>query len=212
MENLELVRENITSVMTPSKDIDARYHHNSSYSKAITICRHGIMTISDLNKHGIRHDSPEQLKKWSDLESHANGIDAVSLAVTDSTDNYEDEEVYNPTSPLSVDFRVSSGIDAGRHSIHYANEYLCHRSIRKEELRAVDIRLLKLIRLVMTGDRQTTVFNKIDADKVIEKYNYLIEVAKEMEKEGLGIPLRELSEDGKIYSLDINELAKKAKM
>lgn len=213
MRNIELVKESIINVMTPSKDIvDAGYHHNRNYNDAIVVCKHGIMTISDLNTLGIRNDTPEALKTMSDSESHVNGIDAVSLSVVGLRDIYDDEDVYDPFNPRCVDFLIDKNVKAGRSSIHYANEFLCHRSIDVDELRSVDIRLLKLIQLVKSNDRETTIFNGVNDNTIINNYNCLIDIAREIENQGLPIPLREMSDDSKVYRLDICELAKKSKM
>lgn len=213
MRNIELVKKSIISVMALNNDtLDAGYHHSRSYNDAIIVCKHGIMTISDLNAHGIRKDTPEALKTMSDSESHVNGIDAVSLSVVGLQDIYDDEDVYDPFNPRDVDFLVDDSVEAGRSSINYANEFLCHRSIGINELRAIDIRLLKLIRLLESNDRETTIFNGVNDNTIISNYNCLIDIAREMENQGLPIPLREMSDDSKIYRLDICELAKKSKM
>lgn len=179
---------------------NAKYHHNTDYKNASSICKHGILTLEDLNSYGIRNDSEEFLKIMGDTESHVNGNNSVSLSITGLDDLYRDEEEYNPFAPHLVDFLVCSSLKTSRSSVHYGNEFLSFQSINKEKLKSVDVRLLRFIKL-----------NELYADcsailSVVEKYNYLRGVAFEMKKQSLDIPLREMSEDS-VFELDIDRLA-----
>ncbi len=184
---------------------DAKYHHNTSYDTAVSICKYGILTLDDLNKLGIRNDSKRKLEIMGDIESHANGIDSVSLSVVGLDDLYPNEDEYNPFSPYLVDFLVTSNIKASRTSIRYGNEFLCRRSINKKELRSVDIRLLKLIEL---GKKRSD-FEFIS--NIIKNYNYLLGIASELNTQGLDIPLREMSESS-IFELDAEKLLSQPKL
>lgn len=104
-------------------------------------------------------------------------------------DLYPNEYEYNPFTPSKVDFLVSNDIKAGRSAIHYGNEFLSYSSISADKLRSVDIRLLKMIELMSTG---ASVDNCSVTD-IVEKYNYLKEVALAILHSQLDIPLRETS-------------------
>ena len=143
---LEYVSDTLSDIKYNGREVfNAKYHHNTDYKDASSICKYGILTLEDLNRQGIRNDSDEFLKIMSDTESHVNGKNAVSLCVVGLKDLYPNEDEYNPFSPNLVDFLVTSDIKVSRSSIHYGNEFLSFHSIKKEELKSIDIRLLKLI-------------------------------------------------------------------
>ena len=74
-------------------DIDgSTYHHNTDYQAGIWIVAHGILSMSSLNRIGLASFSEDELKKYSDIESHVNGIDNVSLSVAGLQDLYKGEE------------------------------------------------------------------------------------------------------------------------
>ena len=181
---------------------NAGFHHNTEYKDAVSICKHGILTLSDLNKYGIRKDNEDFIKLMSDINSHVNGNDCVSLSVVGLTDIYPNEDLYNPFRPSFVDFVITNNIKVSRSSINYGNEYLIHRSIKREELRAIDIRLLKFINSNIIGDKTLN---------LIEKYNYLIDIAIELEKKELDIPLREMSKSS-IFQIDTKKICNKPKL
>lgn len=202
----EYIYDNISGIRLCGKEVEnARYHHNTTYNDAVSICRYGILTLLDLNKYGIRTVSEDFLKLMSDIESHVNGNNCVSLSVVGLDDIYPNEDEYNPFIPSHVDFLVTSDIKAGRSSIHYGNEFLSHSSIKKEELRAIDIRLLKLMEL------QDIYRNESSAESILKKYNHLKNIALEIKKQNLDIPLREMSENS-IFELDLNKLVNQPKL
>ena len=123
---------------------DAKYHHNASYFDAISICKHGILTMLDLKRLNIKEYTKETLKKMNDITSHINGNDGVSLSLVGLKDLYRDEDEYDPFTPTQVDFLVSSDIQASRTSIHYGNEFLSYKSIEVNKLKAVDNLSLKV--------------------------------------------------------------------
>ena len=126
---------------------DAKFHHNTSYEDAPSVCRHGILSLADLNKLGIKKYSEDFLRIMNDTESHINGVNAISLSVVGLKDLYSHEEEYCPFSPDQVDFLISSDIKASRTSTHYGNEFLYYSRISVEKLRSIDFRILALIRL-----------------------------------------------------------------
>lgn len=197
---LDYVKYVLSNLENGTLDIEnAKYHHNSSYENAISICRYGILTIQDLKN--IKNLTEDDIEKMSDIESHVNGNNAVSLAVMGLNDLSEKEFEYNAYNRNLVDFLVTSDITASRSTHHYGNEYLSYGSIGIDKLKSIDIRILKLISsLGKNPDEQ-------QIKSVIHKYNYLREIALVMKELQLSIPLREMSSDKKVV-LDIEKLAK----
>ena len=196
---LEYIKDMLNDIKLGTKILnDAKYHHNTRYYDAPSVCQYGILSLNDLNKLGIKKFNSDFLEKMSDTESHINGIENVSLAVVGLDDIYPNEYEYNPLSPESVDFLVASDVTTSRSSIHYGNEFLTN-SISVDKLRSVDIRLLKLIELFENGE-----FKKnYSIQKIIEKYNYLKSIACIMKQVELDMPLREMScENGILMDLD----------
>lgn len=186
----EYIKDILNDIKTGTSIVDnAKYHHNTSYCDAVSICQCGILTMMDLKKAGIKDYTNECLQKMADIESHINGNDAVSLSVVGLQDLYHNEDEYNPFNPSQVDFLVSSEIQTGRSSIHYGNEFLSYQSIGVDKLRSVDIRLLKLIESIEKNESSSNYSIK----NIIGKYNCLRNIALTMSKFGLNIPLREMS-------------------
>lgn len=196
---LEYMRDLLNDMRLGNASVNnAKYHHNTAYADAPSICKHGILTMLDIKKLGIRDYSDKFLEITSDIESHANGIDSVSLAVVGLTDLYRDELEYNPFFPKEVDFLVTSDLKVGRYSINFGNEYLSHKSIEIENLRSVDIRLLQLIDLLSKKESDI-----VTIEEVIEKYNCLKNIALAMKGVQLDIPLREMSyQDNSVMDVD----------
>jgi len=199
---LEYIKDMINDLKIKTLTVDnAKYHHNTNYSDAPSICRTGILTMQDLKNRGIKNYTDEFLNSMDDTNSHVNGIDSVSLAVMGLQDLYKDELEYNPYSPNQVDFLVSSDVKAGRSSVNYGNEFLASKSISIDKLRSVDIRILKLIE---SSEKKVSI-NKYALQNIIEKYNYLKDIAIAMRYSNLDIPLREMSHDS--LMIDIDKLA-----
>lgn len=182
---------------------DAKYHHNASYFDAISICKHGILTMLDLKRLNIKEYTKETLQKMNDITSHINGIDAVSLSVVGLKDLYRDEDEYDPFKPSQVDFLVSSDVQTSRTTMHYGNEFLSYQSIAVNKLKAMDIRLLNMLDLME---------NSLDSiQTIIQKYNELKKIALTIQDLKINIPIREMSyQDG--FSLDIDQLSKTPKL
>lgn len=201
---LQYIRDLINNIRLGNESVNnAKYHHNSSYKNAPSICKNGILTIKDLERLKIEEYSKEVLEKMSDIESHANGNDCISLAVVGLNDLYPHEDVYDPFNSISVDFLVTSDLPASRYSINYGNEYLSHESIGIDKLRAVDVRILKLIYLLSN--------NAETIKEVVDCYNYLRNIALAMKNSQLDIPLREMSyKDG--FAMDKDKLSTAPKL
>lgn len=200
---LEYIKDTIHSSKTGQVAINkARYHHNTEYCDAPSVCHHGILTMSDLKNIGIKNYNEDFFQKMDDIESHINGIGAVSLSVVGLQDLYDGEEEYDPFTPSRVDFLVSSEIKAGRSAIHYGNEFLSQESISVDKLRSIDIRLLKLVEMIESGYSS----GSITIQSAIEKYNHLKVIALAMKHAQLDIPLREMSYHDN-HSMDISKLS-----
>lgn len=177
----------------------ADYHHNTKYKNVPLICSNGLLAIKELHNKGLKNYSLDLLKQKSDIESHVNGDDAISLSMVGLDDLYPDEFEYNPHSPFMVDILISSFINASRNSTHYGNEFLSYESIKPDKLKSIDIRLLKLISLI----DKNTYSNIISLSDIIDNYNYLIDISLAIKKCKLDIPLREMSyQDDSLLDID----------
>lgn len=183
---------------------NAKYHHNTRYSNAVSICQNGILTMLDLNNHNIIEFSPEILKKFSDDIFHVNGIDSVSLSIFGMDDLSKDEEEYCPFDPRKVDFLVSSDVKTIRNSTNYGNEFLSLGSIDIDKIKSIDIRLMDLIDKY---DKNST----YTIEQLVNKYNILRDIAYTIKEFDLDIPLREMSRDDE-FTIDVDYLSKKPKL
>ena len=123
-------------------DIDgSTYHHNTDYQAGIWVVAHGILSMSSLNRIGLASFSEDELKKYSDIESHVNGIDNVSLSVAGLQDLYKGEEEYDSSSVDKLDIIVDSSIKAFRNSTHYGNEFLSRGDIHPKYIKSIDVRI-----------------------------------------------------------------------
>lgn len=200
---LEYMKDMLSDIrMAPVGVTNAKYHHNTEYKDAPSICQHGILTMMDLKKFGIKNYTDEILEKMSDIESHINGNDSVSLAVVGLQDLYRNEDEYNPFHHNHVDFLISSSILTSRTTIHYGNEFLSRKSIEVDNIRAVDVRFLKVIELI----EQNLISKNHSVLSAVDKYNYLKLIAMVMKNKELDIPLREMSNKDD-FSIDIDKLS-----
>lgn len=180
-----------------SSILGANYHHNSSYSDALSILENGILPIKKQNELKIKNISNNQLRLLDDTTSHINGIDGISLAVMGLTDLYSGEEEYIPYNPNLIDCIISEDIKAIRRTEHYGNEYVTYSNIEVSKIKAIDTRLIKLIEI--TKNKDENFYNDL-----ILKYNTLLEMAKYIKLNELLIELREMSNES---VLDINKLS-----
>lgn len=171
------------------------YHHNSGYSKAPTILKHGILSIRKLNNLGIIQLSEKQLQIFDDNYSHVNGLDGVSLSLVGLDDLYKDEFEYNPFSSDSLDFLISNSIIARRSTQHYGNEFVTYEDVLVNKIKSLDFRLINLIKK-----------DSISSEELIDKYNMIIKIAYEIEKRNLKIKMREMSNNQ--INLNVKKLSK----
>ena len=196
---LDYVYDNLKSLKGDKKEpTDYLYHHNTSYEDAPLIVKHGILSMKDIKKLGLKDYSDEVINLAFDNNSHANSTDGVSLSIPDLPDIYNNEDEFDPRTPYAVDFLVSDKIEPCRYTINYGNEYISYSPITPDLFRAVDVRLMSYI--------EKLEYYKATSDTLVSKYNNLIRLALELRKANLGIYLREMSkEDNSV--LDIDRLA-----
>lgn len=200
---LEYIKDTLNDLIIGQTTVNnCKYHHNTNYEDAASICQYGILSLEDLNRLGIKKFGDNLLHIMSDMESHVNGNKGISLSVVGLTDLYPNEDVYDPYKPTQVDFLVSSDIQAYRTSIHYGNEYLSYNSITNDKLRAIDIRLLKLIELL----EKETISSDSSIQSIVKNYNCLRDIAIAINQKKLEIPIREMS-DNCNFTLDIDKMS-----
>ena len=189
---LDFVEDNIISCLSESVEVyDDKFHHNTKYKDAISIIQNGILSPSELSKLGVDVYSDEVLSVMSDIESHANGNDSISLAVVGLTDLMPDEFEYDPFSEKLVDFIITSDITARRVTTNYGNEYITDDSICTDKFKAIDIRLLSSVKSIRE-ERNVEAFSS-SVNELIENYNKLRDIARLLKDMKLSIPLREMS-------------------
>lgn len=169
---------------------DAKYHHNTKYCDASSVIRLGILTMSELNKLKLRHDSPKSLKVMNDTLSQVNGLDGVSLAVTGLDDLYPDEDEFDPFLSDVVDFRIADTLSPrpGRDSTKYGNEFIYRGIIKPEEFRAIDIRILEYIEQL---ENNVSNMGSRSIEELKNNYNNLLDMLKVLKDANLDVPVRE---------------------
>lgn len=169
---------------------DAKYHHNTKYCDASSVIRLGVLTMSELNKLKLRHDSPESLKVMNDTLSQVNGLDGVSLAVTGLDDLYPDEDEFDPFLSDAVDFRIADTLSPrpGRDSTKYGNEFIYRGIIKPEEFRAIDIRILEYIEQL---ENNVSNMGSRSIEELKNNYNNLLDMLKVLKDANLDVPVRE---------------------
>lgn len=183
---------------------NAKYHHNTSYETASSIINHGILSLKDIDKLGIKEFNSDWLKIMGDTESHINGNNGISLSVVGLQDLYRDEFEYCPFNMNQVDFIVTSDVKAGRNSTHYGNEFISYERITPTMLRAVDVRLLECIKKNNYNEKDKT--SREILIKTIDKYNCLKNIALSIKENFLDIEFREMSDDNN-SRLDVEKIS-----
>lgn len=202
---LEYIKNMLNCCFYSLKSIDAaKYHHNTSYEAAPSIIKYGILSMEDINNLGIKLYSKDCLNLMDDIESHVNGRNGVSLSVIGLSDLYKGEEEFNPYESNYIDFLVDSNIKAFRNTIHYGNEFISEGRINSDKIKAADIRLIKYIDSLYKKD----IFSIIE---VINKYNQIIMMSKEIVEAGKDIQIREMS-DGVKKNIDVIKMSKTPKL
>lgn len=199
---LEYIRNMLYACSYAIKNIDDnayQYHHNTAYEYAPSIIKYGILSIEELNSLGIRSYSKEYLKFIDDIESHVNGKDGISLSVTGLTDLYKDEDEYDPCQSNIVDFLVDENIKTVRNTTHYGNEFISENKISNDRIVSADIRIINYINNLSEKDGKA-IFS------VINKYNQIIMMSKEILRHNRDMQMREMSE-GVNRKIDVEKMS-----
>ena len=199
---LEYIRNMLYACSYAIKNIDDnayQYHHNTAYEYAPSIIKYGILSIEELNSLGIRSYSKDYLKFIDDIESHVNGKDGISLSVTGLTDLYKDEDEYDPCQSNIVDFLVDENIKTVRNTTHYGNEFISENKISNDRIISADIRIINYINNLSEKDGKA-IFS------VINKYNQIIMMSKEILRHNRNIQMREMSE-GVNRKIDVEKMS-----
>ncbi len=186
----------------PVEVVNTEYHHCTLYGDGLSIVMNGILTLSELNRLGVKKYSNDQLKRLSIVDSHVNGIDGISLAVMGLKDLYDNEEEYCPYCNNRLDFLIDSRVHAHRIATNYGNEYISYENIENSMIKAIDIRLLCYIKEKENNIEKLTNDEYI---KIIEKYNHIRSIANAIVKQKLDIIMRENS-DFKNTNLDLEKI------
>lgn len=187
---------------------DAKFHHNTSYTKAPSLIRNNILSLEEQTKKRLKNFTEEELKLYDDMESHANGSSGISLAIVGLDDLSEDEMEYDPFGENQVDFLIQSDIKAMRNSVHYGNEFITFDQIEAEKFKAIDIRIAKYIDILLKKGNE---FDSEAISTLVQRYNCLRNIAITLKQEGLDVPIREMSYDN-CSSLDIEKVASSPKL
>ena len=199
---LEYIRNMLYSCSYAIKNIDDnayQYHHNTAYEYAPSIIKYGILSIEELNSLGIRSYSKDYLKFIDDIELHVNGKDGISLSVTGLTDLYKDEDEYDPCQSNIVDFLVDENIKTVRNTTHYGNEFISENKISNDRIISADIRIINYINNLSEKDGKA-IFS------VINKYNQIIMMSKEILRHNRDMQMREMSE-GVNRKIDVEKMS-----
>ena len=199
---LEYIRNMLYSCSYAIKNIDDnayQYHHNTAYEYAPSIIKYGILSIEELNSLGIRSYSKDYLKFIDDIESHVNGKDGISLSVTGLTDLYKDEDEFDPCQSNIVDFLVDENIKTVRNTTHYGNEFISENKISNDRIISADIRIINYINNLSEKEGKA-IFS------VINKYNQIIMMSKEILRHNRNIQMREMSE-GVNRKIDVEKMS-----
>ena len=199
---LEYIRNMLYACSYAIKNIDDnayQYHHNTAYEYAPSIIKYGILSIEELNSLGIRSYSKDYLKFIDDIESHVNGKDGISLSVTGLTDLYKDEDEFDPCQSNIVDFLVDENIKTVRNTTHYGNEFISENKISNDRIISADIRIINYINNLSEKDGKA-IFS------VINKYNQIIMMSKEILRHNRDMQMREMSE-GVNRKIDVEKMS-----
>lgn len=199
---LEYIRNMLYACSYAIKNIDDnayQYHHNTAYEYAPSIIKYGILSIEELNSLGIRSYSKDYLKFIDDIESHVNGKDGISLSITGLTDLYKDEDEYDPCQSNIVDFLVDENIKTVRNTTHYGNEFISENKISNDRIISADIRIINYINNLSEKDGKA-IFS------VINKYNQIIMMSKEILRHNRNMQMREMSE-GVNRKIDVEKMS-----
>lgn len=196
---LEYIMDKLNDFMVGYNKVieDAKYHHNTKYHRTSSIIEYGLLDLNAINSFGIKHYSDETLQLMSDTSSHINGSDGISLSIPGMGDLSNKEDEYDPFNEKQVDILIDSSIKAYRNSTNYGNEFISFQNISRDKFKAIDIRLLKLIKVSILSKKVDDEF----IQNIVRKYNSLRNIAIYMQYYNLDIPLREMSKEESIIDI-----------
>ncbi len=172
MENLKVLKEiekNVEkSIITSKEIVNAKYYHNTDICNLPLVLEKGILTFRQRKELAGEEITEEEIYRRSD-PAYPTGVDGVSVAyIRDLREMYRDEWNYDPYSKeCSLAFRVSSDVNAYPDLINYFNEAVILGGVKPEDLKAIEIRLLKELRK-----------DNKNLNKLVDLYNYLIDGSK----------------------------------
>lgn len=164
---------------------DELFHHGTSYNVAPSIIRNGILTINDLQRKGIRNFSDDELEYYNNY-FHVNGTDCVSLAKRKIEVG---EDFFESWCFDNIDFLIDKKIPVSQEFVSYCNEFIHKGSISFRKVKAIDIRLRKMI------DYYKKFPSSYLLNSIINDYNLLSVIAKELIKLEREPYLREMSDE-----------------
>lgn len=197
---LQHIKDSLLSVSySKINTIEDIYHHNTNYNNLKSVLENGLLNLESQKKQKIRCLQDNEMNLLSDIESHVNGVDGISLSVMNLTDLYRDELEYNPYDESLVDIIISDKIKAVRNCINYGNEFICYHTITQDMMKSVDIRLIDYINKLKNREYKL--------NNLINNYNSIIEASKIILDRKLNLQLREMS-NNEVFNLDIQKVKK----
>lgn len=171
------------------------FHHNKEISNITEVLKYGILSINEeCKKKGIKLT---KFEKWVfEDEFHVNGTDFVSIAATDIDYDkmFPKRLSYNPYLIEKADILLCDSIRkiAMSNQKNYSNEFLVKNVIPVTYFKRIEFRFLSNINKV-TNENQS--IDKNQLVKLINYYNYLIDIANLINLYDLEIELIEASFD-----------------
>lgn len=204
---LDYVEEKIMDCLTDEIIIkEAKFHHNTKYKDITSVIEKGILSPIELNRLGVKGYDDDVISTMDDIESHANGVESVSVAAVGLSDISDDEFEYDPFNESQVDILLTSDIKARRYTANYGNEFLVDKSIDIDKFRAIDIRLLSLVQTIRENNNKSELVKEL-----IDCYNKLRELAYIIKHNKVDVPIREMSA-GEALAIDVDKISSMPKV
>ena len=204
-----VVKDAIYSCIIPQTKLDdTKFHHQLDIEKVPSAIEHGILSYKLYKKNVDKKELTEKEKYIFSDDSHVNGLDCISLSTMeiDLDKMYENEMLWGTYSTISPDIIVSKKVNPFHVTSNYYNEFLVSDMIPVEMFNSIDVRLLRIINYNFFLKEQNLKENRVKI--LLKYYEGVRNIALEMKKQGLDIPLREVSsikgvgEDDKALTLD----------
>lgn len=185
---------------------NASFHHNTSFSEAPGIIRHGILTARQRATLMGYNLTEHQIINYYDDDNYVSGLDCVSLSTPnfDYHELYKKPFIYDNRSCTRVDVVIDNSVKAYRNNNNCVNEYLVDGGIPPSLFRAIDIRILNCFNDSAFSNPNITEEEKMK--QILSYYDSLKEIAKAVIESELNVPLREMS--SKNITLDPHKVIK----